>query len=390
MLSVKDRVKARLADVSRKPSLSDSYNFLGNKLFGLAIAEHLFYKYSLADEGLLTVESQKYGLDENHNIILAAGWIETNSFPAVKKAACKWVDLEVTGMVYPVKARDLNLSVINLIETKISYKFHQPALLAQALTRASAINEGLISRGLKDYQSLEFLGDRILGLVIADILHKASDTLSKRERTNLFISYTHNRGPLAVVGKNIGLAQAIIMGAGEDPANPKILSDHIEALLGAMWLDSNGNYEIVYTFIRQHWAKLLGLGKIEAESGLLKDGASILSSALISAHTEQALTALPSSCPSPPMPKDAFPALAPAIASRHTAPAPSRSYALVLKELPEKKQISVARKAEIPPSSKEAFPALCRAPASKAPVLNYASLLKRDKAPSPEKAAPGH
>jgi dsRNA-specific ribonuclease len=342
----------------------------------LIIAELHFYKYPSEDEGLLTHLSQQYSFDEADQVILAAFWAEKRSYTKMRKWVCTKKGLKNELTAYPCEPREINSNMQD-IELKIAYRFSKPALLAQALTRNSAINERIVCQQ-RDYQSLEFLGDRILGMVIADILHETSPDISKEERADRFMSYTHNHGPLAKVARKIRLGRGIIMGAGEDRANQKILSDHMEALLGAIWIDSNGDYELIYALIKGLWSKHLKWGLSDSKPDLLKNDKPFIPE---------------TAAPTPAAIADCLPTLplsAAATIPAHSTAASAKNYALALKVGLRKGETSVARKADIVPSLKEDFPALGSVPVSKAPVLNYASLLKRDKAPSPEKAAPGH
>jgi dsRNA-specific ribonuclease len=339
MPTLSDRIKARFEDLCDKPIPYEAARFLGNKLSQLIVAELIFYKKPLADEGLLTHLSQQYRLDEPLQVILAAAWIETGSYVKARKWTCARLDLENNTDSYPCEPKENYPCSFKALEEKILYRFKNPSLLIQALTRQSALEEGLVTQQ-QTYQTLEFLGDRILGMAIADILHKTNIELSKEQRTKLFISYTHNAGPLAKVATAIKLGPSIIKGAGETTDHPKILSDHIEALLGAMWVDSQRDYEVVYAFVERLWSNVLGLGVSQIKPASL-------------AETE-------------------FPALS--IAVKKSDIIIGRSYASVVKTALE---TSIVKKAEPP---KEEFPALSKEtaiPAKKTTMaVSYASIVK--------------
>ncbi len=110
------------------------------------------------------------------------------------------------------------------------------------------------SHGHKDYQRMEFLGDRILGLVIADHLYhqfpeEPEGQLS--QRLNGLVS-----GPVCgEVAKNIGVGDHILLGkqARDDGARQsiKVLGDVMESLIGAVYLDHG--MEAARSFILRHW-----------------------------------------------------------------------------------------------------------------------------------------
>lgn len=123
-----------------------------------------------------------------------------------------------------------------------------PALWREALTHGS-------TGEARDYQRLEFLGDRVLGLVIAEWLHEmtgsAEGTLS--QRLNALVSRTM----CASIAREIGLGPHIVLGkqarddGGRDSDN--ILGDVVEALIGASFV-SRG-FEPTRAMVRRLWAQ---------------------------------------------------------------------------------------------------------------------------------------
>ncbi len=118
------------------------------------------------------------------------------------------------------------------LEQRLGYDFKDTALLKVALTHASA--------GGADYERLEFLGDRVLGLVVAEILytlypHESEGDLSKRH-TALVRAET-----LAALGRTLDIAGSMVLSNAEKAAggaeNENILSDIVEAVIGAVFLD---------------------------------------------------------------------------------------------------------------------------------------------------------
>jgi len=132
----------------------------------------------------------------------------------------------------------------------IDHRPRDPRLFERALTHGSHSGE--------TYERLEFLGDRVLGLVIAAWLYERfpsepEGTMSRRY--NALVT----RETCAEVGRAIDLPPHIRLGkqAREDHANlsDNVVGDVVEALIGALFLDSG--LERAQAFVRQHWAPFL-------------------------------------------------------------------------------------------------------------------------------------
>jgi ribonuclease III len=106
----------------------------------------------------------------------------------------------------------------------------------------------------RDYQRLEFLGDRVLGLSIADWLH--TDATSSEGKLSQRLNALVSRETCADVARRIGLAPHIRLGkqarddGGADSDN--ILGDVVEALIGALFLERG--FDAARGFVRQAWA----------------------------------------------------------------------------------------------------------------------------------------
>jgi dsRNA-specific ribonuclease len=143
------------------------------------------------------------------------------------------------------------------IEQQLGYVFNQPTLLQQALTRKSAIFEKKQAENIGHNERLEFFGDSILRTVIDDILMqlypaKNEDFLSQER--DVLVS---KGGFLYTASESIGLSQWIIMGEGEaqncqGQGRKKILSSVMEAIIGAIFIDSGRNYDLMKRFIAKH------------------------------------------------------------------------------------------------------------------------------------------
>jgi ribonuclease-3 len=123
---------------------------------------------------------------------------------------------------------------ITRLSKKIGYSFKEPALLLQALTHRSA-------KGAHN-ERLEFLGDSILGFVIAEVLFKQFPQHAEGDLTRMRSSLVKGV-TLAEVGRDFELGQHLILGPGELKSGghrrDSILEDAIEAIIGAVYLDSD-------------------------------------------------------------------------------------------------------------------------------------------------------
>lgn len=137
----------------------------------------------------------------------------------------------------------------------LNHEFEHMEVLRRAVTHASAE-----PRAWNAYERLEFLGDRVLALVVAEQLldrfpHEREGAIAKRH-VNLV-----RREALAQVARTIGLGQFLILSRGEEESGSRdsdtILSDAMEAVIGALYLD--GGLEASRRFILTEWNRLLEL-----------------------------------------------------------------------------------------------------------------------------------
>lgn len=124
------------------------------------------------------------------------------------------------------------------LEEKLGYTFQDPKLLENALTHSSCANE---SRGkLQSNERLEFLGDSILGMVVADHLYRNHPDLPEGELTRIRAALVCEES-LVEVAQALGLGQYLRLGKGEEAGGgrqrPSIRADAVEAVLAAVYLD---------------------------------------------------------------------------------------------------------------------------------------------------------
>jgi ribonuclease-3 len=140
------------------------------------------------------------------------------------------------------------------LEASLGHRFERPELLDQALTHSSASHLAAARQGGgRSYERLEFLGDRILGLIIAEMLlvaypDEAEGALARRHAELV------RKETLAAVAGEIDLAQYVRLPLIEEPAarrNPSLLADVCEAVIAALYLD--GGFAIARDFIVRHW-----------------------------------------------------------------------------------------------------------------------------------------
>ena len=126
------------------------------------------------------------------------------------------------------------------LEERIGYQFRNPQLLAEALTHPSVVHER--PRKQFDNQRLEFLGDAVLQLIITEYLFarygEAGEGRLTTRRSRLV-----SRGSLKMRAVGLDLGQHLLMGRGEEASGGRqresTLGDAFEALLGAIYLDSD-------------------------------------------------------------------------------------------------------------------------------------------------------
>lgn len=148
----------------------------------------------------------------------------------------------------------------------LGHSFRRPALLQEALTHAS------LSRHARNNQRMEFLGDRVLGLVVARALFELDPPLSEGElalRQGILVS----KDTLAHVARAIDLGQYMRLAHGERASGgsykSSALADCLEAVIAALYLD--GGIPAAEQFILHHWRD-----RLSATQTLRKDPKSAL------------------------------------------------------------------------------------------------------------------
>lgn len=126
------------------------------------------------------------------------------------------------------------------LEQALSYRFRDTALLRQALTHTSYVNENR-DAALADNERLEYLGDAVLDFMVAEWLFKEYPHLPEGEMTNLRARLVRE-DTLARLAQHIHLGEHLLLGKGEAEsggrARPHNLCAAFEALAGAVYLDA--------------------------------------------------------------------------------------------------------------------------------------------------------
>jgi ribonuclease III len=214
---------------------------------------------------------------------IVRGLLETNGIPSVQSSA-------VTQSVFPFTVNELGEvkiavhpddaeeakriidshvtdvrtgQVVRLrdefetLQRAIEYRFRDRGLLEHAMTHTSRANED-VSGGVVDNESLEFLGDAVLGFVIADVLFREFPGSSEGDKSKMKAALV-STGTLARQAERLQLGDHLLLGRGEEKTGGRrkqaLLADGYEALIAAIYLD--GGIEQARAFIAREFAPLV-------------------------------------------------------------------------------------------------------------------------------------
>ncbi len=129
--------------------------------------------------------------------------------------------------------------MINELETAIGYQFRNITLLQNALSHSSYANERWHD-SLKSNERLEFLGDSVLGMVVAEHLYRTFPNRPEGELTRMRADMVCEK-TLAKVANTLGLGKHLLLGKGEEQGGGRsresILADAVESVIAACYLD---------------------------------------------------------------------------------------------------------------------------------------------------------
>ena len=148
------------------------------------------------------------------------------------------------------------------LETRVGYQFTSRDLLKKALTHASVRQS---SNKRRDNERLEFLGDRVLGLAIAELLSEVYPSASEGELAKLYNRLVRG-GTCAAIARELNLGPFLVLSEAEAESGGRdketILADACEALLGAIFLEAG--YQTARDVVRALWGSRVGASPAEA------------------------------------------------------------------------------------------------------------------------------
>lgn len=137
-------------------------------------------------------------------------------------------------------------SELDLLEQALGYSFKDRAWLERALTHRSFQTNGVRA----DYERLEFIGDAVVDLVVADLLAGGFPQANEGQLSKMRASLVNTQA-LSLLAKKLGLPPYIKLGRGEDGAGgrdrPALLADVMEALVGAVYRD--GGFDAAFSLV---------------------------------------------------------------------------------------------------------------------------------------------
>jgi len=183
-----------------------------------------------------------------------------NMLGAIRIAVAE-ADADAAVRIIDQHREDVGSRVIRLrddfdeLQARISYRFRDRGLLEHALTHKSRAAED-VSGGVADNESLEFLGDAVLGLVVADALFRQYPTYTEGQKSKVKAAVVSTQS-LARHAEQIRLGDHLILGRGEEKTGGRqkqaLLADGCEAVIAAIYLD--GGIDAARDFILQELAE---------------------------------------------------------------------------------------------------------------------------------------
>lgn len=152
---------------------------------------------------------------------------------------------------------------LEALEEKLGYTFREKGYLKTAVTHSSYANE--VRGGEKSNERLEFLGDSILGAVVADYIFRNCQSMPEGELTKLKASLVCEKA-LCGFSRELGIGEFLRLSRGEQHSGgrtrPSILADAFEAMIAAIYLD--GGMEAARNFILRFTVPLMNAPRPKA------------------------------------------------------------------------------------------------------------------------------
>jgi ribonuclease-3 len=146
---------------------------------------------------------------------------------------------------------------LSAFEERIGHRFTDASLLERALTHRSRANEDASGASV-DNESLEFLGDAVLGFAMADLLFRDFPQLDEGQKSKIKASLV-STATLGDLARELGLGQYLALGRGEEKTGGRnkqaLLADGYEAVIAALYLD--GGIEAARGFIVREFSERL-------------------------------------------------------------------------------------------------------------------------------------
>ena len=146
---------------------------------------------------------------------------------------------------------------IENFERKINYKFKNTSILSQSLTHPSSSKDIKNSKkSFNQFERLEFLGDRVLGLVIASLIFSKFKDLNEGDLSKK-LSYLVQKNFLYKISNELTLIKVIKyrFKKQNEKMNQSVFADTVESIIGAIYLD--GGYQASTKFIKKFWGPYL-------------------------------------------------------------------------------------------------------------------------------------
>ncbi len=153
---------------------------------------------------------------------------------------------------------------LSIFEKKIEYKFKNISILSQSLTHPSYYKDNnMIDSTSNNFERFEFLGDRVLGLIISSLLFNKYNYLNEGDLSKKY-SYLVQKNFLYKISVDLSMDNILLYNYKKN--NKKmiisILSDSVESLIGGIFID--GGYKIAHNFVKKFWSSYLDIDITQA------------------------------------------------------------------------------------------------------------------------------
>ena len=157
----------------------------------------------------------------------------------------------------------MNSEQLRKLQSKLGYEFKAVSFLETALTHSSFANENK-KNGVVSNERLEFLGDSVLGMTVAEMIYLTEKGMPEGLMTKLRAELVCEKN-LALIAERLDLGECLFLGKGEEKDGGRqrasILADAVEAVIAAMYLD--GGLTVVFDFVMKNFANNTDLRKID-------------------------------------------------------------------------------------------------------------------------------